>query len=190
MTLHLGHATHRESLGKFILLLAVVGSYFGYLSWKFDAATGGAIAALSWAFFVLCTPIADAGFLLDFPIRLLFKVRMVFTEIAVWVLAFSISAWGVFYAPDLFGKTIITSLFYQILTTPYPFWGLIVLCAFGTFLSIHFGDEMLDVFAHRDRHRFHEHGAWLRLVGFLAVIIIVVIAYHHLVSQLGLTLPV
>ncbi len=190
MKFHLGHVTHRESLGKFLLLLSVVGAYFGYLWWKFDATTGGAIAALSWAFFVLCTPVADAGFLLDFPIRLLFKIRMIITEIAVWGLAMAISIAGVLWMPEIFAKTLLTSLFYEILTTPYPFWGLIVLCAFGTFLSIHFGDEMLDVIAHRDRTRFHEHGVWLRFSGFIAVIAVVIIAYHHLISQLGLTLPV
>lgn len=190
MRFHLRHITHREALGKFLVLVTVVASYFGYLSWKFDAATGGAIAALSWAFFVLCTPIADAGFLLDFPVRLLFKIRMIFTEIAVWGLALAISLWGVWAGPEMFGKTLITSVFYEILTTPYPYWGLIILCALGTFLSIHFGDEMLDVIAHRDRARFHQHGVWFRLVGFIAVIAVVVIAYHHLVSKLGLVLPV
>ena len=61
----LEHRPKREGLFKFLLLLAVLAGYFGYLSWEYDLKTGGVVAALTWSFFVLCTPIADAGFLLD-----------------------------------------------------------------------------------------------------------------------------
>ena len=72
---------------KFVLLCFLLVSYFVYLSVKYDLITGGIASALTWTFFVLCTPIADAGFLLDFPLRLLFGVRMLISEIAVWAVA-------------------------------------------------------------------------------------------------------
>ncbi|MCK5574805.1 MAG: hypothetical protein KAI28_03285, partial [Sphingomonadales bacterium] len=68
--------THSETLMKFLLLALVLVAYGGYLGFKYDLATGGLLAALTWSFFVLCTPVADAGFLLDFPLRLLFGIRM------------------------------------------------------------------------------------------------------------------
>ena len=81
----------RQVIIKFILLCGVFVGYFAYLSYEFDLMTGGIAALLTWSFFVLCTPVADAGFLLDFPIRLLFGVRMIVSEVAVWVLAFAIN---------------------------------------------------------------------------------------------------
>ena len=71
----------RQVLMKFLLLLILMLGYFAYLSYEYDLLTGGIAALLTWSFFVLCTPIADAGFLLDFPLRLLFGIRMVLSEI-------------------------------------------------------------------------------------------------------------
>jgi hypothetical protein len=183
------HHTHVETVVKFVLLLCVVLGYLVYLNSKYNFETSLYLAALNWAFFVLCTPIADAGFLLDFPIRLLFKVRMIFTEMFVWSLALILSISGVVFNPDIFSQTLLTAIFYKILVTPWPFWGLILLFCFGTFLSIYFGDEMLDVVTHKDRDVYHRHGKWFRLATFAAIIFIVLIAYEFLLTDLGLTLP-
>lgn len=76
------HPPH-QVLIKFCLLTLLLISYFGYLTYEYDLMTGGIAALITWSFFVLCTPIADAGFLLDFPMRLLFGIRMVVSEIVV-----------------------------------------------------------------------------------------------------------
>ena len=55
------HQTHKENLWRFLALIVLLGAYFGYMSWKFDAATGAWLALLSWSFFVLCTPVADSS---------------------------------------------------------------------------------------------------------------------------------
>ena len=80
------HPKH-QVLIKFLLLCFILSSYFGYLTYEYDLLTGGIAALITWSFFVLCTPIADAGFLLDFPLRLLFGIRMIFSEIVVWAIA-------------------------------------------------------------------------------------------------------
>ncbi len=81
----------KQVVYKFVLLCILLVSYFAYLSFKYDVRTGGVAAALTWSFFVLCTPIADAGFLLDFPLRLIFGIRMLFSEIAAWTLAIAVN---------------------------------------------------------------------------------------------------
>ena len=73
--------THKQVLLKFLLLCLLMVGYFGYLSYEYDFVTGGVASLLTWSFFVLCTPVADAGFLLDFPLRVLFGIRMVVSEI-------------------------------------------------------------------------------------------------------------
>jgi len=87
----LEHQTKCEELIKFLMLLGVLVLYFGYLSWQYDIATGGIISALTWSFFVLCTPVADAGFLIDFPVRLITGLRMFITEMIVWGIAISLN---------------------------------------------------------------------------------------------------
>lgn len=133
-----------KGLIRFGLLLAVLIGYFGFLWWKYDIVTGGVVAGLTWSFFVLCTPIADAGFLLDFPVRLITGLRMLYSEIGVWTIAISLNTATLHFAPEEYEKTGLTHLFHTILTTPWPYWSIIVLCALGTFLSVGIGDAVMN----------------------------------------------
>ena len=170
---------------KFLLLCSLLVGYFGYLSYEYDVATGGVAAALTWSFFVLCTPVADAGFLLDFPLRLLFGIRMVVSEIAVWVVALAINAAVLLYGPQYYETTVLTGLLHKIFTTPFPYWGVIVLSGLGTFLSIRFGDELMDVIHHRDREFFHSHHFKHELILF-AFFLVVLFGYYELISSIGM----
>tara|TARA_R110002124_G_scaffold287216_1_gene471349 strand:- start:34061 stop:34636 length:576 start_codon:yes stop_codon:yes gene_type:complete len=185
----LKHQTKREELIKFLLLLSVFIGYFGYLSWEYDLATGGIVAALTWSFFVLCTPIADAGFLLDFPIRIITGIRMLFTEMGVWALAFIINIATLKFNPAAYETTFLTSLFHKILTTPWPYWIIIALCGLGTFLSIRFGDEMMDVMAHNERSLHHKHGFKHRLISMIALMALIMFSYYHILATLDVHLP-
>lgn len=180
--------THREVLIKFILLLALLALYFSYLSYQYGLLTGGMVALLTWSFFVLCTPVADAGFLLDFPIRLIFGLRMLYSEIIVWAIAIGVNGYALFYSPLSYDKTILTILLKKILTTPFPYWSIILMSGIGTFLSIYFGDEMLDVIRHRDRAKYHEHGFKLKVVGIISLFILIFLAYYFLMDQLDIHL--
>jgi len=175
-----------QVIWKFAALLALLIGYFAYLSLKYDPMTGGISAALTWSFFVLCTPIADAGFLLDFPLRLLFGIRMVVSEMAVWAIAISINAAALIGAPQVYDTTILTRLLAQILTTPYPYWAIIILSGFGTFLSIRFGDELMDVLHHRDRDFFHSHHFKHELI-VVVFFVLVLVGYYELIASLGIS---
>lgn len=185
----LHHPTKREGLIKFLLLLAVMLGYFGYLSWEYGFATGGIVAALTWSFFVLCTPVADAGFLLDFPVRLITGLRMFVTEMMVWGIALTINVTALSLSPESYQNSFLTSLLYQILTTPWPYWTIIALCGLGTFLSVRFGDEMLDVISHKNRDYHHQHGFKHKLIVIVAFFLIVIFAYYHLLASLGVEIP-
>ena len=141
----------RQVLIKFLLLVLVLLGYLGYLTYTLDFRTGSVAALLTWSFFVLCTPIADAGFLLDFPLRLIFGIRMFISEIVVWGIAISLNAIALIWFADDYQTTTLTRLLYAILTTPWPYWSVIVISGFGTFLSIRFGDELMDVLHHSER---------------------------------------
>ena len=176
----------RDQLLKYLMLLTVLVAYFGYLSWEYGFASGGIVAALTWSFFVLCTPVADAGFLLDFPVRLITGLRMVFCEMIVWGLAFAINITALFYAPEAYEKTALTRLFHEILVHPWPYWAIVGLCAVGTFLSVFFGDEVLDVASHKDRSKLHRHGFKHKVIGLIALFGLIIAAYYHLIESLGI----
>ena len=177
----------KQVLVKFLLLVALLLGYFAYLSFEYDLLTGGVAALLTWSFFVLCTPVADAGFLLDFPLRLLFGIRMVFSEIAVWLLAIFLNVVSLLFFPQYYQTTLLTKLLLQILQNPFPYWAIIILSAAGTFLSIRFGDELMDVIRHRDRNFFHSHQFKYELVLF-AFFVAVFLAYYELIASLGIDL--
>lgn len=185
MKFNIEHQTHFETAAKFVLLFTTLVVYFFYLSYKHDFSKGAVSVALTWSFFVLCTPIADAGFLLDFPLRLLFGIRMIVTEVFVWILAISITILTALSSPSHFETTIVTRLFYKIICHPYPYWSIIALCFIGTFSSIYFGDEMIDVIGHHERIQHHKHGFKHRVVALLAVTLLVVFVYYQLLNDLG-----
>lgn len=179
------HQPKRHVVFKFLLLFVLLISYFAYLSYEYNLLTGGIAAILTWSFFVLCTPIADAGFLLDFPLRLLFGIRMFISEIAVWAIAIVINLISLSYFTEYYETTKITIIFYAILTNPYPYWSVILLSGVGTFLSIRFGDELMDVAHHRDREYFHKHGYKHELI-ILIFFIVAFIGYYELIASLGI----
>jgi len=174
-----------QVLIKFFLTLAVLLGYFAYLSYKFDVLTGGVASAITWSFFVLCTPIADAGFLLDFPLRLILGIRMIHSEMVVWLLAFAINFLSLHYAPHYYQTTLLTDLLQRIITTPYPYWGIIVLSALGTFLSIRFGDELMDALHHHERRFFHAHHFKYEII-LVIFFLAIVFGYYELIRSLGI----
>ncbi|MDW4496507.1 hypothetical protein R5H30_00820 [Sulfitobacter sp. D35] len=189
MSLNLAHATHRESLWRFLLLVMVLVAYFAAMSWKYDAATGAWLAALSWSFFVLCTPVADGGFLIAFPVRLLFGTRMIWTQVAVWAVAVAINVVALSVAPDAYDDTALTGLLRTILLEPWPNWSILALSAVGTGLSIWFGDEMMDVTAHAQRQKQHRHGFTHKVIATVALGVLTILAYYHLLRDLGIEMP-
>jgi hypothetical protein len=102
------HPTHKKTFLKFFLLIIILVSYFAYISWKYDASTGFSVSLLTWSFFVLCTPVADGVFILAFPIRLLFKIKMAITQTVLWFVAIGINLFMLSYMPDTYHITFIT----------------------------------------------------------------------------------
>lgn len=179
----------KSNLVKFLLILAVLVVYTIFISMKYGLENGVLISALTWSFFVLCTPIADAGFLLDFPIRLISKIKMLHTEILVWIIAIVLNIYALNFHAEIYGNTVMLKLFEHILTKPYPYWSIILISAIGTFLSIHFGDSIVD---HLDDHihekvQSHHNKYQYVLIAFFVIMTIVI--YKALLEELGVNIP-
>ena len=186
---HIKHETHRNTLLKFIALVLILVAYFLYMSWKYDASTGFVSALLTWSFFVLCTPVADGGFILAFPIRLLFGIKMSITQVVLWFVAIGLNIFMLISASNAYDLTFLTKLLKHILTVPYPYWSILILSAVGTLLSIYFGDEMMDVTSHKDRVIHHRHGLKYRSVLVAGLGILTLFSYYYLLNSLNIVLP-
>jgi len=178
--------TGRHLLTKFVMVLLIFLAYTAYVVERFGAGEGLGVAFLTWAFFVLCTPIADAGLLLALPLRVLLGVRMVKTQVFAYIVAIAVTLLFFFNNPAVFEKTLILRLFYQILTHPWPYWVIFIISAVGTFASIHFADEMMDVVSHKERKLWHAHGWKYEVVLTMGLIAISLALYKLIIDQLGL----
>jgi hypothetical protein len=184
------HETKRRVLLRFAGVLLVLIGYFVFVSIHYGLKNGVLISALTWSFFVLCTPIADAGILLDFPVRLLLRVRMVYSEIAVWAIAITLNVLVSVFSPAAYERTVLLRLFGDILTRPIPFWGIILLSAAGSFASVYFGDELVDVVKHEHREKHRRHKTKYRILLFMFLFAAAAVLYHFLLKDLGVKLPV
>ncbi len=181
--------TKKHSLIKFIGLVVILVSYLVFMSIKLGPKLGISVVVLTWTFFVFSTPIADAGFLLAFPIRLLTGFRMMYTQLLAFALSLFINLYAFFYFPAIYGKTLLLKLFHQILAHPFPFWGIILLSLIGTLFSIYFGDELIDVSTHKERKKYHKHLNIYQIIVFLFIIGITIILYKFLLVKLGVQIP-
>ncbi len=182
------HETKREVLTRFVLVLIIFLLYFAYVSYRFGVGHGLWITLLTWSFFVFCTPVADAGFLLDFPLRVITGIRMIKSEALVWTFVILLNVVTLATHPELYEKTLILSIFYHILTNPVPYWSIIILSFIGTFLSIYFGDELLDVVYHHERTKYLLHKDKYQVVAFLAIFLLTLAVYNYLLNELGIHL--
>ena len=103
----------------------------------------------------------------------------------MWAIAITINVVSLFYFVEYYQTTKLTKLLLGILTMPYPYWGVILLSGTGTFLSIRFADELMDVMHHRDREYFHRHGFKHELV-IIIFFILILVGYFELVALLGI----
>ncbi len=188
---HLKNKINEHPIVKFTIVLALLIIYMIITVYKFGFKDGIFVSLLSWSFFVFCTPVADAGLLLDFPLRLITGIRMIYSEIIVWVIALFLNIIALTTTPTIYSKTMLLSLFYQILSNPIPHWTIIILSALGTFLSIHFGDEVMDIAEERfkQRKRYKRHVRKYRIIIFLFIIVLLVILYDFLLNSLGIKIP-
>ena len=184
-----GQETKRHSLLRYIILLLFIVGYFIYESGKLGAGGGFLVTILTWSFFVFCTPVADAGFILAFPIRLLVGVRMVYTQIVSYIIALIIVILTLIYQSAIYNTNLILKLFYTILLNPNPYWLIMILSLIGTLFSIYFGDELIDVSRYKERQKYHRHLNKYKIVATIFIIVLTIDLYSFLLNKIGVHIP-
>jgi len=180
---------HKKKIYKFLILLLILVAYFIFTTYKYGLQDGVLVSLTTWSFFVFCTPIADAGFLIDFPIRILTGLKMIYSEMIVWITAALITTTAFITNPSIFENSILLKLYHLILTNLYPYGGIILLSAIGTFLSIHLGDQIVDTSSdviHKKKYDKHKRIHQIILTGF--VIAAVVTLYYFMLEHLNINI--
>ena len=176
----------KHPIAKFIAVALILIFYFLFISSKYGAQDGLLITLLVWSFFVFCTPVADAGILVGFPIRLATGVKMLHSEIIVTVAAFFITAFSYVFNPVIFSQTYILTAYKKIISTPFPYWSIILISTIGTFISVYIADCALDPRKQKKTHvKFLiKYEKSILLVSLLIVIPI----YYYLIKSLKLNI--
>jgi len=170
-----------HSVIKFISIIVLLLVYFLFASRTHGIKDGLTISILTWSFFVLCTPVASAGILVDFPMRLITGIKMMYSEITVWIVAIFLNIFMVFNNSNAYSKTSLLSLFKHIIDTPYPYWIIMILSGFGTFLSIYIADNLIDFKKKKPSNFLIKY----RVAIFIFLIVLIVVYYNILLNKLG-----
>jgi hypothetical protein len=104
---------------------------------------------------------------------------MVYSELIVWTIALSLNIYFFAYHSAFYNSTIITRAIHQIFSHPYPDWIIIILSAGSTFLSLYFGDELLDVVFHKNRKKYFKYNKWYRFIVVIFVVFLLVFLYRN-----------
>jgi hypothetical protein len=178
--------TRKILRNKFLVVLVILVLYFMFSVWHFGLKDGFLVMALTWSFFVLSTPIPDGGIILDLPIRWATGIKMIFSEIFVWIIAILLNVFNILFNSEIYSKTFVLTMFKTILLEPFPYGIIIILSCIGTFLSLHFGDELYEVISHSKRKKYHKHKNKLRFIMIVTLIVFIIIVYDLLLKHLGL----
>jgi hypothetical protein len=115
---------------------------------------------------------------------------MILAEGLVWLIAISFNLYAFFLRPEIYQKTKLLELFKHILEKPFPFWGIIMISLAGTFLSIKFGDELMDKVQHKERKFHQKHKFNHQLIVMVFLIALSLVLYHFLLQTLNIDFPV
>jgi len=178
---------NKHPIVKFLCIIFILAAYFLFVAESHGLKNGLLISILTWSFFVLCTPIADAGILIDLPMRLVASIKMVYSEIIVWTVAIALNIFMFLKNPAIYDKTTLLSLFKHIISTPFPYFIIIILSGIGTFLSVYIGDSLLNPKKRKKKHLnfLMKH----KIIIFASLTVIIIVCYKFLLNKLGVNIP-
>ena len=130
------HITLIQSIVAWLLMLGLFACcYFNYNNLECLG-----VFALLWSFFILCIPAGHGQLLFGFPLRQLTGYDCN-TEIILWPAALLTNFIIFLTCQELYGKTVLTMLLHRIISTPNPYWLIIIISACGTLYYFLVGEK-------------------------------------------------
>jgi hypothetical protein len=178
---------HEHHIERFLFVIVLILAYLALTIHKHGIEEGIGITALTWAFFVVLTPVPSAGLIFEVPIRFLTNHKLVTGQFLVWGLAAAIVLPTALLSPHIFQSTSLLAVFYHILMNPMPYWSLLFTCALGTFLCAFIVDEMMDEVDDELHHHQRKHTPLFYLMLFAAVLAGLLLAYDSMLRGLNIS---
>ena len=121
----------------FVLIILFLGTIAKSFMAEHGTLVGLQCTFIFWSFFVLCLPISRGKVLFGLPLQLFYERPPIMTELICWTLALVGNIASYIATPSVFYKTHFTLLLYNILTNPWPYWIIIVVCGIATFFTVY-----------------------------------------------------
>ncbi|MFH1644173.1 MAG: hypothetical protein ABIA74_03295 [bacterium] len=116
---------------------------FLFLSFYINHSFSTSILAtfITWSFYILCVPAYHGKFILGIPYKMITGKKLLYPERILWPAALIFNLYVIHSFKSAYHTTIITHLFYQILSNPWPHWITIIISSLGTFYRSFLGCE-------------------------------------------------
>jgi hypothetical protein len=88
---------------------------------------------LAWSMFILCIPYSHGRIILGVPYKIITGRTAAYPEAIMWLMAVVLNIIAYISIPYVYFYTTFNHMLFRIITTPWPYWILILVCAFGTF---------------------------------------------------------
>lgn len=139
---------------KFLFYTGILVSICIYLSLEYGLGLGLYLTALIWSFYILCFPGAHGQLIFGFPLHFITHKPM-YTEPFVWSAALLLNIITCTYLPKFYTLTFPTCLLYRVVTTPNPYWLILIFSGIGTLYYFIIGEQPLR--PHSTSHRIIRH---------------------------------
>lgn len=157
-------------------IIPIISLVFLFLSFYMTHSFKTSILAtfVVWSFYILCVPAYHGKFILGIPYKIITGKKFLYPERILWPLAIILNLVAINYYNYIYQTTIITHLFYQIISRPWPFWLIIVISSLGTFYKSFLGYEKF--------YRYKYFNYFLRtLLVILGILTLFYLSYNELI---------
>jgi len=97
------------------------------------------LTLLCWSLYILCIPAFHGKFLLGTPYQMITGKKLLYPEVYLWFTALLLNIFTYFTIRWIYLKALSTHLLLRIISTPWPYWLIILFCAIGTFYKFFVG---------------------------------------------------
>ncbi len=116
-----------------LLLVSLIFSFFLVIFWAtFEIKTAIISLFLSWSFLILCIPLSHGKIILGVPFKLFTGKVFLYPEVFMWILAVILNIIVYINIPRIYFSTFINHLLLRVISTPWPYWLALFLCALAT----------------------------------------------------------
>lgn len=115
---------------------------------------------------------------------------MFITELFVWFIAITVNIYTFFIHPEIYEKSLLGHMFYEILGNPFPYWSIILLSFIGTFISVHFADELMDYIKYNEVNKNLKHRLVFEGIIMASIFLMIFFVYSIVINKFGIDISI